>query len=337
MLSKPSRALSPFLLAAASLPANAQYATTPPVEPQSPTAAPAGTEDISILPRNGQNEQQQWNDRYECHRWAVNQSGFDPSRRTNAPPGDTASGREQYRRALGACLEGRGYTVHYGAAQSSAPPPPPAQPVAAGAPARRMVPVASEPKYRPLSVSIGGGYTITSGTTGRFLDDGSNVGVGLTWFPTSALPIGLRVDGSYSRFDTRHSADDFTTGDFTRGHEYVYGGDADLQFDLAHQSPRAKLYMFGGVGWYREQIRLRQLSLQNGIVCDFFYCAPGVFPVVTGYERSTSPWHSSWNAGLGWQIANDDGAAFFVEARYMRIAPRDSQTEFVPIRVGLRF
>ena len=329
MLSPASRVLWPSLLVAASMPAAAQYATTPPVEPQS--SPPAATEDISIAPKNGQNEQQQWNDRYECHRWAVNQSGFDPSRRTAAPPSDSASGREQYRRALSACLEGRGYTVHYGTPSSSASPPP-SQPV----PARRMVPVVTEPKFRPLSVSIDGGYTITSGTTGQFLDNGGNFGLGLTWFPSSALPIGLRIDGSYSWFDTRHSVLDFTNSSFTRGHEYVYGGDADLQFDLAHQS-RSKLYLFGGAGWYREQIRLRQLSLENGIICDFFYCAPGRFPVVTGYERSTSPWHSSWNAGIGWQTSNDVGAAFFIEARYMRIAPRDSKTEFVPIRVGLRF
>jgi opacity protein-like surface antigen len=332
MLRESSRVLWAVLLTGASIPATAQVATTPPVEPQSAPAAPAGTEGISISPKNGQNEQQQWNDRYECHRWAVNQSGFDPSRRTTAAPSDTAAGREQYQRALTACLEGRGYEVHQGATQSSAPPPT-SQPV----PARRIVPVVTEPRYRPLSVSVGGGYTVTSGTTGRFLDNGGNVGVGLTWFPSPAVPIGLRVDGSYNWFDTRHTLYDPGSDTYTLGHEYVYGGDVGLQFDLAHQSPRAKLYVFGGAGWYREQIRLRQLSLQSGIVCDIFFCGHGYFPVVTGYERSTSPWRSSWTAGLGWQIANDDGAAFFIEARYMRIAPRDSQTAFVPIRVGLRF
>ena len=33
-----------------------------------------------IYPAKGQNQQQQDKDRYECHTWAVQQSGFDPSK-----------------------------------------------------------------------------------------------------------------------------------------------------------------------------------------------------------------------------------------------------------------
>jgi hypothetical protein len=33
-----------------------------------------------IYPTRGQNQQQQSKDRYECHTWAVGQTGFDPSR-----------------------------------------------------------------------------------------------------------------------------------------------------------------------------------------------------------------------------------------------------------------
>lgn len=35
--------------------------------------------DIFIYPKNNQTKEQQDRDRYECHRWAVNQTGFDPS------------------------------------------------------------------------------------------------------------------------------------------------------------------------------------------------------------------------------------------------------------------
>ena len=35
--------------------------------------------EIYIYPNKGQNAQQQSQDRYECHVWAANQSGFDPS------------------------------------------------------------------------------------------------------------------------------------------------------------------------------------------------------------------------------------------------------------------
>ena len=65
-----------------------------------------------IYPRHGQSEAQQAEDRYECHRWAREQTGFDPTR----PMGDGSSAqveavRSDYYRAMGACLDGRGYTV----------------------------------------------------------------------------------------------------------------------------------------------------------------------------------------------------------------------------------
>jgi hypothetical protein len=41
-------------------------------------------DDIFIYPTKGQNQQQQDKDRYECHTWAVKQTGFDPSRPQNS-------------------------------------------------------------------------------------------------------------------------------------------------------------------------------------------------------------------------------------------------------------
>lgn len=143
---------------------------------------PALAQDVFIYPNKGQSLEQQNRDRYECHAWAVQQTGFDPARPqvAGAPPpapsgpqgevvrgagrgaalgavggaiaGDAgkgaaagaamgglfggmkrmdrsraeqqaqqqyaqkqqatlAQGQTAYNRALGACLEGRGYTV----------------------------------------------------------------------------------------------------------------------------------------------------------------------------------------------------------------------------------
>lgn len=157
-----------------------------PEPPLAPAPAPPSTQ-VYVYPSGGQTTDQLDRDRYECHSWAVKQSGFDPSEQRVAPhqrvqvvamppPGaDVAAGaatgavlgavisrpreagagaiigamagavmgaasqsaREQqvntvqrryddrdaqvtarleqqasdYRRAIGACLEGRGYTV----------------------------------------------------------------------------------------------------------------------------------------------------------------------------------------------------------------------------------
>ena len=51
-------------------------------------SGPALGQDIFIYPTRGQSPQQQDRDRYECHSWAVQQTGFDPSRAqtAQAPP-----------------------------------------------------------------------------------------------------------------------------------------------------------------------------------------------------------------------------------------------------------
>src|ERR1700691_4431113 len=76
-----------------------------------PPAAPAG-DDFYVYPRNGQTAEQQAADRYECHSWSKSQTGFDPTQPGGAVPGNqTSASREQYQRAITACLEARGYSV----------------------------------------------------------------------------------------------------------------------------------------------------------------------------------------------------------------------------------
>lgn len=77
--------------------------------PPLPAAAPPGTGyDVIAYPMHGQGPEQQDQDRYQCHRWAVSESGFDPATAPYAPAAQVAS---NYRRALSACLSGRGYSV----------------------------------------------------------------------------------------------------------------------------------------------------------------------------------------------------------------------------------
>lgn len=74
--------------------------------------APPPAEQMFIYPRLNQSEQQQADDRYACHRWAVDQTGFDPTQPPGASPQiQKTEKRADYQRAIGACLDGRGYTV----------------------------------------------------------------------------------------------------------------------------------------------------------------------------------------------------------------------------------
>ncbi len=77
------------------------------------TTAPSGqASDLFIYPKNGQSEEQQAKDKYECHSRAVSQSGFDPTEPLGGVSEDQAvAKRADYQRARQACLEARGYSV----------------------------------------------------------------------------------------------------------------------------------------------------------------------------------------------------------------------------------
>jgi Family of unknown function (DUF6515) len=74
-------------------------------------ALPAEVSPQFIYPNHGQDEQQQAKDRYECHRWSVSQTGFDPTLPSDTATAQNVSQRDDYQRATKACLEGRGYSV----------------------------------------------------------------------------------------------------------------------------------------------------------------------------------------------------------------------------------
>jgi hypothetical protein len=89
----------------------AYVVTEPPLESQV-TVAGARPDDLFIYPKNNQDETRQATDRYECHRWGAGQTGFDPTQPGGkVAESDFAAKRADYRRAMTACLEGRGYSV----------------------------------------------------------------------------------------------------------------------------------------------------------------------------------------------------------------------------------
>ena len=301
--------------------------------PAAPASSTSFADGLSITAQNGQSSEQQIADRTACEAWSKGQTGFDITQPTGGvSPGNYTSRREQFDRAMSACLEARGYAV-----RMATPPPATATypPPHYGPPAPAAVYMTSPPAptllYQPFHVSISGGPSIATGDASQSFDDGGLVDLGFSLFPVESIPIGLRVDGSYTWYGAR---DEFLYANNAQiGHQEVYGGDVDLQFDLGPPNARAQFYLFGGGGWYRERTTLHQVSGFDDGFCDF-YCG-GLF--ITGTARETTPWRDSWNAGLGWELALTGYSKFFVEARYRQIGPNDSKESFVPIQAGVRF
>jgi len=77
---------------------------SPPPAPVVKQAPP--TDGLFVYPKNGQTPTQTAFDRIECVKWAIGQTGFDPSQGVNDP-----NLRASFQRAASACLDARGYSV----------------------------------------------------------------------------------------------------------------------------------------------------------------------------------------------------------------------------------
>jgi hypothetical protein len=92
-------------------PHQSELSETPPIT-EGEASADIEDEKMFIYPRNGQSEKQQASDRYECHKWAVEQTNYDPTQIPSQRPDEQImQQRADYQRAMAACLDGRGYTA----------------------------------------------------------------------------------------------------------------------------------------------------------------------------------------------------------------------------------
>ena len=83
---------------------------------EAPPDTQQGTESpenkMFIYPRKGQSEKQQADDRYDCHKWAVGQTNYDPTtNQSGIPAGQIMQKRADYQRAMASCLDARGYST----------------------------------------------------------------------------------------------------------------------------------------------------------------------------------------------------------------------------------
>jgi opacity protein-like surface antigen len=210
---------------------------------------------------------------------------------------------------------------------------------AAQAPAQRYV----ERYYGPeehVHWHIDTGYAATTGQITDALDGGWTLGGGLTWQPDFSSPLALRADLDYSRFDATRQLIGINQALDQTQIDDGYGEIVDLAVDGEYRlplSPYLTGFAVAGVGVAHRRIALTQTVPVGGYFCDpwFGYCD---FGLVAGDEvvASDNTTDFAWNAGLGLDFALGGGETFFVEARFTRMQT-SPPTDFVPIRVGLRF
>lgn len=195
-------------------------------------------------------------------------------------------------------------------------------------------------QYRPFHMQIEGGPTFGEGMAGRDLDSGTNVGLGFTWQPTSALPLALRVDGMYEHFHDKPVLLDQAAASLGTevdwGHTEMWGGDVDAELDTL-LSPEVRLYLLAGAGGYDRRDSYFQRQIVNGTFCGWFYCFQGPALVSARVAEVTTGMRFEENAGAGLEFSLGGSGSFFVDARYMRFDYHGQRTYFVPVRIGIRF
>jgi len=87
----------------------AGLSAVPPQGLPSAPGRPAVSSELFAYPKGGQSEAQQKQDKEECRRWAMSQSGLDAA--TAEGSKTTGDARQGYLRAEAACLEARNYSV----------------------------------------------------------------------------------------------------------------------------------------------------------------------------------------------------------------------------------
>ena len=185
------------------------------------------------------------------------------------------------------------------------------------------------------------GYAATSGQIANLLDGGWTFGGGLSWQPDYQSPLALRADLNYNRFDATRQLIALNQPLYQTQINDGYGEVVDLAVDGEYEAPITPYvsgFALAGLGIAYRRIALTQTVAFGDYFCDpwFGYCEFGVVPgdVVVASDNTT---RLEWNAGLGLDFALGGGESFFVEARFTRIETPTQPTDFVPIRVGLRF
>jgi hypothetical protein len=151
--------------------------------------------------------------------------------------------------------------------------------------------------------SIGGGLGLPLGDFDDFAKMGWQGTASVSFAPEN-MPIGFQVDGNYSQF-----SDDT---DLDIKSQFIYGtGNVVYRFATSEES-RFHPYLIGGGGVYNLK------ATGDDVVGD-----------------PDSETKFGINAGAGFDISAG-GAGLFIEGRFHNVFTEGSNTQFIPINVGIR-
>jgi len=174
---------------------------------------------------------------------------------------------------------------------------------------------------RPVQWYVDGGYSITTGQTSTYFQDGWTIGGGVVMKPDPHSPFALKVDFDYAYYSGTNAFLNSSGLPGSSGYMDTFSASVDGML-RAPLGSYARFYAMAGVG-----LAWRGLYVGQGGYC---YCGYGYY--ATDYSTNFA-----WNAGLGMDFLLPYGQSWFIEARYERIETSGAPTEVIPIRFGWRF
>jgi hypothetical protein len=155
---------------------------------------------------------------------------------------------------------------------------------------------------RPISLSLAGGLSAPQGDLGNGADLGWHA-LGAINVSSMMLPLGLRLEGAYNRFQTS----DAIATSLGSGHQSVISITGNATYRLPMTNSPLSPYLIAGMGAYRTNC--------------------------SGCEGSTS---FGWNAGLGTKLYFL-GFRSFLEARFHSTERGRSSVNYFPVTFGITF
>jgi hypothetical protein len=187
---------------------------------------------------------------------------------------------------------------------------------------------ASAQETSRFAFSVGAGFTTPVGNTGRYMDEGWNVGAGFGMNFNSY--VGALIDLNYDQLGINSTT--LSSFGVPGGDVHVFSATLD---PIVHLNPKGHLdvYVTGGGGIYHRNQDFTAPTTFTGFNPFFGYYAVAGIQVLA----SSSINKPGVDIGAGFAFGSKWHGKFFAEAKYNRIIMGQFHTDYIPVEFGFRW
>lgn len=197
--------------------------------------------------------------------------------------------------------------------------------------------IAKTHNYKNWTFNVGGGASLTNGTTNKFVRGGGGIGAAGVARNYSKY-FGFRLDFQFDSLPLRTTA--LQAAQTTGGHSQVYTLMLDpiINIPVTHEWGG---YIVFGPGFFRRTGKLDSSTAIPGSACDPFFiwwghCFNGSLPI-NGHFLNSSQNEFGYNFGGGITRKIRPNMDFYAEFRYLHGSHGGVTTDLRPITVGIRW